>query len=137
MLPSQVHCLRLEPEATLPPLSRARPLVTLVSRKYVAGLNWTFSEVICVVVAGDAQVGVVRGERPGGAGEVVAGVAGHLVAGGRPEGGDGARAQAGRGQLGGGVVAEGEDGGVAGVVDVREGDGAGERPQARDRCRRR
>ena len=45
-MPFQVHCLSSEPEATLPPLSRARPLVALVIRKYVAGLNWTLSEVI-------------------------------------------------------------------------------------------
>ena len=32
--------------ATSPPLSRARPLVTLVIRKYLAGLNWTLREVI-------------------------------------------------------------------------------------------
>src|SRR5438067_1119715 len=43
-LSTGVHCLRFEPLATLPPLSRARPSATLISRKYEAGLNVTFSE---------------------------------------------------------------------------------------------
>ena len=38
------HCFRFEPLATLPPLSSAKWFVTLVRRKYVAGLNVTFSE---------------------------------------------------------------------------------------------